>query len=107
MYKGDTSTHAQGIDPRVAVGAEGELPRIYLGAWGGESTPRPYGPVCRWGRRGVRGVVLRAVVCGVDLVVCFSSYSHTGNLSPNSPPRFLPYVGVTPLTTDIPVRNRP
>jgi len=25
-YTGDTSTHAQGTDPRVALGAEGELP---------------------------------------------------------------------------------
>ena len=24
--KGDTSTHAQGTDPRVALGAQGELP---------------------------------------------------------------------------------
>jgi len=26
IYKGDTSTPAQGTDPRVALGAEGELP---------------------------------------------------------------------------------
>jgi len=26
IYKGDTSTHAQGTDPRVAWRAEGELP---------------------------------------------------------------------------------
>ena len=30
-----TSTRAQGTDPRVALGAQGELPWIYLGAWGG------------------------------------------------------------------------
>jgi len=29
------------------LGAEGELPWIYLGAWGGESTPRPYGNLTR------------------------------------------------------------
>jgi len=32
MYKGDTSTQALGADPRVALGAQGELPWIYLGA---------------------------------------------------------------------------
>jgi len=26
IFKGDTSTHARGTDPRVALGAEGELP---------------------------------------------------------------------------------
>jgi len=26
IYKGDTSTHAQETDPRVALGAQGELP---------------------------------------------------------------------------------
>ena len=28
IYKGDTSSHAQGTDPRVALGAYGELPWI-------------------------------------------------------------------------------
>jgi len=26
IYKGDTSTHAQGTDPRMALGAQGDLP---------------------------------------------------------------------------------
>ena len=34
-YKGDTSTHAQGTDPKVALRAYGELPGIYLDACGG------------------------------------------------------------------------
>jgi len=64
MYKEHTSTHAQGTDPRVALRAEGELPWIYLGAFGGEvdaatlvaalgAGPPP--PECRWGRRPHRG----------------------------------------------------
>jgi len=32
IYKGDGSTHTQGTDPRVALGASGKLPWIYLGA---------------------------------------------------------------------------
>jgi len=35
IYKGDTSTPAQGTDPRVALGAQEEIPWIYVGAWGG------------------------------------------------------------------------
>jgi len=33
-FEEHTSTHAQGTDPRVALGAEGELPWIYLDALG-------------------------------------------------------------------------
>jgi len=59
IHKEQTRTHAQGTDPRVALGAEGELPWKDLGAWG-ESRRRdsmavlragPPPPVCRWGRR--------------------------------------------------------
>jgi len=32
IYKGDTSTHAHGTHPRVALRAKGELPQINLGA---------------------------------------------------------------------------
>jgi len=35
IYKGGTSTHVQETDPRAALGAYGELPGIYLDAWGG------------------------------------------------------------------------
>jgi len=47
LYKEHTSTHAHGTDPRMALGAKGELPWIYLDAWGGKSTPRPYGRLKR------------------------------------------------------------
>jgi len=43
IYKGDTSAHAQGTDPRVALGAQGELSWIYLGAWGGSRRRDPSG----------------------------------------------------------------
>ena len=33
--------HTQGTDQRVALGAEGELPWIYLGAWGGSRRRDP------------------------------------------------------------------
>jgi len=32
-YKGDTGTHAQGTDPKVALGAYGELPMRSNGAY--------------------------------------------------------------------------
>jgi len=35
IFKEHTSTYAQETDPRVASGAQGKLPWIYLGAWGG------------------------------------------------------------------------
>jgi len=35
LNEGDASTHAHGTDPKVALGAEGELPGIHLDAWGG------------------------------------------------------------------------
>jgi len=53
IYKGDTSTHAHGTDPRVALGAQGELPWIYSGVWGegggGDATTLwpPYAPARR------------------------------------------------------------
>jgi len=43
ICKGDTSIHAQGTDPKVALGASGELPGIYLGAWGGSRRQDPSG----------------------------------------------------------------
>jgi len=43
IYKGDTSTHTQGTDPRVALGAYGELPWIYIDAWGGSRCRDPSG----------------------------------------------------------------
>jgi len=33
IHKEHTSTHTQGTDPTVALGAEGELPWMDLGAW--------------------------------------------------------------------------
>jgi len=42
------STHAQETDTRVALGAKGELPGIYLDAWGGSRRRDPSG---RLGRR--------------------------------------------------------
>jgi len=41
IYKKDTSTHAQGTDPRVASGVEWELPWTYLGAWWGSRRRDP------------------------------------------------------------------
>jgi len=43
QYKELRSTHAQGTDARVALGAEGELPGIYLGDWGGSRRHDPSG----------------------------------------------------------------
>ena len=41
IYKGDTSTHAHGTDPGVALADQGELPWTHLGAWGGSRRRDP------------------------------------------------------------------
>jgi len=47
IYKGVTSTHAQKTDPKVALGAYGELPGIYLDAWGRSRRRDPSGRLRR------------------------------------------------------------
>jgi len=45
-YKGDTSTHAQGTDPKVALGAYGELPGIYLDRTGYTGYAYTFNRIC-------------------------------------------------------------
>jgi len=53
IFKEHTSTYAQETDPRVASGAQGKLPWIYLGAWGGGGPTAQGGVV--WGGGGGGG----------------------------------------------------
>ena len=68
MYEGGTSTHAQGTDPREALGASRGAPLNISRCVGGESMPRPYGHVPRRPAAGFQ--------VNPNTPVCVSSQDH-------------------------------